>query len=87
MQGHLPGPPQPHIPPGFSPLIGYVATREPQPLDARPPEDVDWLESDVYDEPWSAGHRPLVKVTALVLSFCLVVAGVGTVLEILLSAH
>jgi hypothetical protein len=32
-------------------------------------------------------HRPLIKVTAVVLSISLVVAGVGTVLELLLSAH
>jgi hypothetical protein len=32
-------------------------------------------------------HRPLVKVTAVIVSVSLVVAGLGTILELLLSAH
>ena len=32
-------------------------------------------------------HRPLIQVTAVIVSISLVVAGVGTVLELLLSAH
>ena len=32
-------------------------------------------------------HRPLIKVTAVIVSISLVVAGVGTVLEVLLTAH
>jgi len=31
-------------------------------------------------------HRPIVKVTAVVVSVSLVIAGLGTVLDLLLSA-
>ncbi len=41
---------------------------------------------DLPDE-WGARHPPLVKVTAAVLALCLVVAGLGTVLEIILSSR
>jgi hypothetical protein len=36
---------------------------------------------------WAPMHRPLIKVTAVILAVCLVVAGVGTVLEVLLTAR
>jgi hypothetical protein len=81
MQGHLPGPPQPHFP-------------EPRPLDDRPPEEPGWADApegvlDVFDDvgDWAPMHRPLIKVTAVILAVCLVVAGVGTVLEVLLTAR
>jgi hypothetical protein len=32
-------------------------------------------------------HRPLIKVTAVIVSFALIVAGVSTVLDMLLSAR
>ncbi len=32
-------------------------------------------------------HRPLIQVTAVIVSVSLVVAGAGTVLELLLSSH
>jgi hypothetical protein len=74
MQGHLPGPPQPHFPEGLAPFIGYVATREPRPLDDRPPAepgwaDVDGTRLDVFDDvgDWDPG--------------------IGTVLELLLSSR
>jgi hypothetical protein len=41
MQGHLPVPPQPHVPVGLSLVIGYLATREPQPLEERAPVERD----------------------------------------------
>jgi hypothetical protein len=97
MQGHLPGPPQPHFPEGLAPFIGYLATREPRPLDERTrvPEEPGW--ADVGDEfvlddfddvgEWRPLHRPLIQVTAVIVSISLVAAAVGTVLEVLLTAH
>ena len=41
--------------------------------------------ADVGD--WEPIHRPLVQVMAVIVSIALVVAGVGTVLEIVLSAR
>ena len=87
MQGHLPIPPQPHVPIGLAPVLGYVATREPQPLEERTPVLREWWEDDVEDEDWPTGHRKGIKVTAVVLSISLLLAGVGTVLEVVLSAH
>jgi hypothetical protein len=94
MQGHLPGPPQPHFPEGLAPLIGYAATREPSPLEGRPPEepgwaDVDGTRLDVFDDvgEWEPMRRPFFKVTAVVVALSLVLAGVGTVLELVLTAR
>jgi hypothetical protein len=94
MQGHLPGPPQPHFPEGLAPFIGYMATREPRPLDDRPPLEPAWAESDELEldqfadvGDWEPMHRPLIKVIAVILSVSLLLAGVGTVLEVLLSVH
>ena len=94
MQGHLPGPPQPHFPTGFAPYVGYLATREPRPFDDRPPADGDDRDAgdyptlDQFDDvgEWEPMHRPLFKATAVVLSLSLVLAGLGTVDELLLSA-
>jgi hypothetical protein len=95
MQGHLPGPPQPHIPNGFAPFVGYMATREPRPLDDRAPaepgpeEGGDYPPLDLFDDvgAWEPMHRPLFKATAVVLSLSLVVAGLGTVVELLFAGH
>jgi hypothetical protein len=94
MQGHVPGPPQPHFPQGLGPFIGYLATREPRPLDDRPPEEPAWSDADdaLLDQfadvgDWEPMHRPLIKVMAVIVSVSLVVADVGTVLEVLLSAR
>ena len=87
MQGHLPIPPQPHVPIGLAPVLGYVATREPQPLEERTPVLREWWEDDDEDEEWPTGHRKVIKVTAVVLSISLLLAGAGTVLEVVLSAH
>ena len=95
MQGHVPGSPQPHFPAGLGPFIGYMATREPRPLGERPPEEPGWADADDLDAldefddvgVWEPMHRPLVKVLAVIVSFSLVVAGVGTVLEVVLSAR
>ena len=94
MQGHLPGPPQPHFPEGLAPFIGYLATREPSPFDDRAPEEPAWGESDddALDQfadvgEWEPMHRPLIKVMAIVMSVSLLLAGLGTVLEVVLSAH
>jgi hypothetical protein len=87
MLGHLPTPPQPHFPVGISPAIGYLATREPQPLEDREPVPLEWWEEDDFDGEWPARHSPVIKVTAVVVSISLLVAGVGTVLEIILAAH
>jgi hypothetical protein len=96
MLGHVPGPPQPHFPEGLAPFVGYLATREPRPLDERVPEEAAWADGDAdslaLDQfadvgDWEPMHRPLVQVMAVIVSISLVVAGVGTVLEILLSAR
>jgi len=96
MHGHLPGPSQPHVPVGLAPLIGYVATREPRPLDERPPpEPGPWVgddEANMLDDfadvgEWEPLRRPVVQVVAVVVSLSLVLAGLGTVLELLLSAR
>jgi hypothetical protein len=94
MQGHLPGPPQPHFPNGLGPFIGYIATREPRPFGDPPPSEPGWADApdgvlDEFDDvgDWEPMHRPLVKVTAVVLSVSLVLAGLGTVVDILLGAR
>jgi hypothetical protein len=87
MQGHLPMPPQPHVPIGLSPVIGYIARREPQPLEERLPVEREWWELDDDDEPWPARRPRVIKVTAVVVSISLLMAGAGTVLEVVLSAH
>ncbi len=94
MQGHVPVPPQPHFPEGLGPFLGYVATRERRPLEDRPPAEpgcdlVDGDSLDVFDDvgDWEPMHRPLIQVTAVLMSVSLVIAGVGTVLELLLSSR
>ncbi len=94
MQGHLPGPPQPQFPVGLGAFIGYVATREPRPLDERPPEEPAWADAngyalDMFDDvgEWEPMHRPLIKVMAVIVSISLLVAGVSTVLDLLLVSR
>jgi hypothetical protein len=89
MQGHLPVPPQPHIPVGLSPIIGYLATREPQPLEERMPVEHEWweIDDDDDDDEWPPRHPRVIKVTAVVVSISLLMAGLGTVLDIVFSAH
>jgi hypothetical protein len=79
---------------GLAPYLGYLATREPRPLDERGPEEPGWAEYegtelDEFDDigEWEPMHRLLIKVTAVIVSFALVVAGVSTVLDMLLSAR
>ena len=69
-------------------------TREPRPLGERPPAEVAWADADddTLDQfadvgEWEPMHRPLVQVLAVLVSVSLVVAGVGTVLEVVLSAR
>jgi hypothetical protein len=88
MQGHLPVPPRAPVPVGLAPIIGYLATREPQPLEERTPVAREWWEDDDdQDEEWPSHHPRVIKVTAIVLSISLILAGAGTVLEVVLSAH
>jgi hypothetical protein len=94
MLGHVPGPPQPHFPEGLAPFIGYLATREQRPLSERAPEEAAWADADSTEldmfadvGEWERTHRPLVQVMAVIVSISLVVAGLGTVLEILFSAR
>ena len=86
MQGHLPVPPQPHFPDGLAPVIGYIATREPQPLEERAPVEREWWEME-DDEEWPSRRPRLFKVTAIVVSASLILAGVGTILGAVLEAH
>jgi hypothetical protein len=94
MQGHLPGPPQPHFPEGLAPFIGYMAIRDPRPPGERAPEEPAWAEDDdaALDQfadvgDWEPMHRPLIKVMAVIVSVSLVLAGLSTVLELFLSAR
>jgi hypothetical protein len=94
MQGHLPGPPQPHFPEGLAPFIGYLATREPRPLDARAPQEPGYDEVDGYvlDEfddvgEWEPMHPPLFKATAVIVSLALVIAGLSTLLDLFVSSR
>jgi hypothetical protein len=87
MHGPVPAPPPPHVPVGLSPIIGYVATREPEPLAEGASEAPEWWDEDDYAEPWGTGHPPVVKLTTAVLALCLIVAGVGTLLEIILASR
>jgi hypothetical protein len=88
MQGHVPVPPSPHVPGGIAPIIGYLATREPQPLEDRVPVESEWWErDDEMDEDWAPRHGKVIRVTAIVVSISLLVAGMGTVLEVILSTH
>jgi hypothetical protein len=86
MQGHLPVPPQPHFPDGLAPVIGYIATREPQPLEERAPAAREWWEID-DDEEWTSRTPRRIKVTAVVVSIALLVAGLGTFLDAVLTGH
>ena len=94
MQGHLPGPPQPHFPEGLAPFIGYVATRESRPLGEPAPEepgwaDVDGTALDVFDDvgEWEPMRPRYFKVMAVIIAISLVIGGVSTVLELLLNAR
>jgi hypothetical protein len=87
MQGHLPTPPQPQLPIGLSPIIGYAATREPSPLETRAPGEPDWLDADIYDEEWGPGHSRAFRVVAVVICASLVLGGLSTVLDLILSPH
>jgi hypothetical protein len=87
MQGHVPVPPQPHFPVGLSPVIGYIATREPQPLEERTPSEQEWGELDAEEEDWGPRHSKVIKATAVVVSLSLLVAGLGAVLDLVLAAH
>jgi hypothetical protein len=88
MQGHLPVPPEPHVPIGIAPVIGYMATREPQPFEAMTPVERDWWDiDDDEDEQWPSRRPAVMKVIAIVVSASLLLAGLGTVLDIVLSAR
>jgi hypothetical protein len=87
MQGHVPVPPQPHFPVGLSPVIGYIATREPQPLEERTPPVPEWWEIANGEEEWGPRHSKVIKATAIVVSLSLLVAGLGAVLDLVLAAH
>jgi hypothetical protein len=87
MHGHAPGQPAPHPPDGLGPIIGYQSTREPGPLEDRPAASLEWWETVDDTEPRRRGYPPVVRITAAVLSLCLVVAGVGTVLDIILASR
>jgi hypothetical protein len=86
MQGHLPVPPQPHIPDGIAPLLGYMSMRQRQPLEELSPVEREWWELD-EDEEWPAQKPRAIKVTAVVVSICLAAAGVGTFLGAVLTGH
>jgi hypothetical protein len=82
----LSGPPQPHIPVGLAPVIGYIATREPQPLEERAPVEREWWDTD-DDREWTSRQPRVIRLTAIVVSISLLLAGAGTVLGAVLAAH
>lgn len=86
MQGHLPVPPQPHVPTGLAPVIGYIATREPRPLEEREPVEREWWETDDEGE-WPSRRPRVIRVTAIVVSLSLLVAGLGSLLGAVLTAR
>ena len=96
MQGHVPGSPQPHFPQGLAPFVGYLATREPGPRGGQVPPEPAWVDeregnteldqfADVGN--WEPMHRPLIRVIAVLLSISLLIAGMGTLLELLLTSR
>jgi hypothetical protein len=94
MQGRLPGPPQPHFPEGLAPFIGYIATREPQPVREREREEPGWADADgtaldVFDDvgEWDPIRPRFFKAVMVIIAISLVIGGVGTVLEVLLNAR
>ncbi len=88
MQGHLPVPPQPHVPIGIAPVIGYIATPRATTARGTTPVERDWWEiDDDEDEPWASRRPAVMKVTAIVVSVSLLLAGLGTVLDVVLSAR
>jgi hypothetical protein len=87
MRGHVPVPPHTPFPAGLAPVIGYIATREPQPLEDRVPVERDWRELHDEADEGPARHSRVVRVTAVVVSLSLVVAGIGTLLDIVLGAR
>jgi hypothetical protein len=79
---------------GLGPFIGYLAVREPRPLDDPVVQEPGWADEDgnaldMFDDvgEWEPRHRPLIKVMAVVVALSLVMGGIGTVLEVLLSAR
>jgi hypothetical protein len=86
MQGHLPVPQQPHVPVDLSAAVGYIATREPQPLEERTPLEREWWETD-DEEGWPSQRPRVIRLTAIVVSVALLVAGVGTVIGAVLGGH
>jgi hypothetical protein len=64
-----------------------MATREPQPLEERDPVEPEGWEFDDVAEEWGPRRSRVMRVTAVMLAAALLVAGVGTVLELVLSAR
>jgi hypothetical protein len=56
-------------------------------LEDREPVPPEWWDEDQYAEEWHSGHSRAVKLTAVMVSASLVLAGLGTVLEMVLSAR
>ena len=73
-------------PTASAPVIGYIATREPQPLEERAPVEREWWEMD-DDEEWPSRQPRVIRVTAIVVSVSLLLAGIGTILGAVLAAH
>ncbi len=69
------------------PSSGTWPRAEPQPLEDREPVEPEWWEFDEVAEEWGPRRSRLMGFTAVVLAAALLVAGVGTVLELVLSAH
>jgi hypothetical protein len=65
-----------------------MATREPQPLESMAPVEREWWEiDDEEDDVWPSRRQTVIKVTAILVSISLLLAGIGTVLEVVLSAR
>jgi hypothetical protein len=74
------------VPTGLAPVIGYIATREPQPLEERTPVEREWWEMDNAEE-WPSRQPRVIRVTAIVVSLALLAAGIGSLLGAVLTAR
>jgi hypothetical protein len=59
------------------------------PIEAGPSEGGDYPPLDEFDDlgEWEPIHRPFFKVTAVIVSVSLMLAGLGTVIELVLAGR
>jgi hypothetical protein len=59
------------------------------PIEAGPSDGGGYPPLDEFDDPgdWEPIHRPLFKVTAVIVAASLMLAGLGTVIELVLAGR